>query len=64
MSDQSERSPGLATLAIRTGHQRTGEGEHSEPLFATSSYVFGSAEEAAVRTMRSGYPGHEEGGVV
>ena len=49
MSERSERSPGLATLAIRTGHQRTDEGEHSEPLFATSSYVFGSAEEAAAR---------------
>ncbi|MCB1785156.1 MAG: O-succinylhomoserine sulfhydrylase [Gammaproteobacteria bacterium] len=38
-----------ATLAIRTGHRRTAEGEHSEPIFATSSYVFGSAAEAAAR---------------
>ena len=37
------------TLAIRTGHQRTAEGEHSEPLFMTSSFVFGSAAEAAAR---------------
>ncbi len=37
------------TLAIRTGHQRTPEGEHSEPLFMTSSFVFGSAAEAAAR---------------
>lgn len=41
--------PGFATLAIRTGHRRTGEGEHSEPIFATSSYVFASAAEAAAR---------------
>lgn len=41
--------PGLATLAIRTGHRRTSEQEHSEPIFATSSYVFASAAEAAAR---------------
>ena len=40
---------GLATLGIRTGHERTAEGEHSEPIFATSSYVFSSAAEAAAR---------------
>lgn len=40
---------GLETQAIRAGHQRTAEGEHSEPLFATSSYVFASAAEAAAR---------------
>ena len=37
------------TLAIRTGHQRTPEGEHSEPIFPTSSFVFASAAEAAAR---------------
>jgi O-succinylhomoserine sulfhydrylase len=37
------------TLAVRAGHARTGEGEHSEPLFLTSSFVFASAEEAAAR---------------
>ena len=42
-------TPGLATLAIRTGHHRTAEQEHSEPIFATSSYVFASAAEAAAR---------------
>lgn len=41
--------PGFATLAIRTGHRRTGEDEHSEPIFATSSYVFASAAQAAAR---------------
>lgn len=39
----------LATLAIRAGHQRTHEGEHAEPIFPTSSFVFGSAAEAAAR---------------
>lgn len=38
---------GIDTLAIRTGHQRTAEREHSEPIFATSSFVFESAEQAA-----------------
>ena len=39
----------LETLAVRVGHHRTREGEHSEPIFATSSFVFGSAAEAAAR---------------
>ena len=40
---------GFATRAIREGHVRTSEGEHSEPIFPTSSYVFSSAAEAAAR---------------
>ncbi|MEX0607182.1 MAG: O-succinylhomoserine sulfhydrylase [Halofilum sp. (in: g-proteobacteria)] len=36
-----------ATRAVRAGHDRTPEGEHSEPIFATSSFCFGSAREAA-----------------
>jgi O-succinylhomoserine sulfhydrylase len=40
---------GLDTLAIRAGINRTMEGEHSEPIFTTSSYVFQSAAEAAAR---------------
>lgn len=39
----------LDTLAVRAGIARTAEGEHSEPIFATSSYVFASAAEAAAR---------------
>lgn len=39
----------LDTLAVRAGQVRTHEGEHSEALFLTSSYVFGSAQEAADR---------------
>lgn len=37
------------TLAIRTGTQRSQFMEHSEALFLTSSFVFGSAAEAAAR---------------
>lgn len=47
--DDWEGTPGFATRAIRTGHGRTEEGEHSEPIFATSSFVFASAAEAAAR---------------
>ncbi len=39
----------LETQAIRAGHHRTSEDEHSIPIFATSSYVFSSALEAAER---------------
>ena len=37
------------TRAVRAGQHRTNEGEHSEPIFATSSYVFKNAAEAAAR---------------
>ncbi len=40
---------GFDTRAVRAGHHRTNEGEHSEPIFPTSSYVFASAAEAAAR---------------
>jgi O-succinylhomoserine sulfhydrylase len=39
----------LDTLAVRAGIHRTLEGEHSEPIFATSSYVFNNAADAAAR---------------
>lgn len=39
----------LETRAVRAGHVRTAEGEHGEPIFPTSSYVFSSAAEAAAR---------------
>ena len=48
----------LETLAVRAGHVRTHEGEHGEPIFATSSYVFESAEQAAAR-----FSGEEPGNV-
>jgi len=47
--DQDQPEYGFATLAVRAGQQRTAEGEHGEPIFTTSSYVFGSAAEAAAR---------------
>lgn len=48
----------LDTLAIRAGQHRTGEGEHAEPIFLTSSYVFDDAADAAAR-----FAGDREGNV-
>lgn len=48
MTDESTNWE-LETLAVRTGHRRTAEGEHSEPIYPTSSFVFESAAEAAAR---------------
>lgn len=48
----------LDTLAIRAGQSRSHEGEHSEALFLTSSYVFASAQEAADR-----FAGNQPGNV-
>jgi O-succinylhomoserine sulfhydrylase len=48
----SERQPStldLATLGVRAGQVRTSEGEHCEPIFTTSSYVFDNAADAAAR---------------
>ncbi len=49
---------GFSTRAIRAGHLRTDEGEHGEPIFPTSSYVFDSAEQAAAR-----FSGDEPGNI-
>ena len=49
---------GIDTLAIRAGQRRTAEGEHSEPIFTTSSYVFDNAAQAAAR-----FANEEEGNV-
>ena len=49
---------GFQTLALRTGHSRTVEQEHSEPLFMTSSFCFDSAKQAAER-----FSGEEQGNV-
>lgn len=40
---------GFDSLAVRAGQVRTAEGEHSEALFLTSSFVFDSAAHAAAR---------------
>lgn len=44
------------TLSVRSGSARSQFGEHSEALYLTSSFVFGSAAEAAAR-----FSGAEEG---
>ncbi len=49
MTDDELPPYGFDTLAVRAGQTRTAEGEHSEPIFPTSSYVFQSAAEAAAR---------------
>ena len=49
MNDLDWQDYSLETQAIRAGHKRTPEGEHSIPIFATSSYVFDSAEQASLR---------------
>jgi O-succinylhomoserine sulfhydrylase len=53
MTDESDDNPlagaQLDTLAVRSGIARTMEGEHAEPIFLTSSYVFDSARDAAAR---------------
>ena len=47
MTDYSEYE--LATRAVRAGQHRSDEGEHSEAIYPTSSFVFSSAAEAAAR---------------
>jgi len=49
MTDFDWNNYSLETQAIRAGHDRTHEDEHSMPIFATSSYVFKNAEEASLR---------------
>ena len=48
----------VATQGVRTGQHRTNEGEHSEPIFTTSSYVYESAAQAAAR-----FSGEEPGNI-
>jgi O-succinylhomoserine sulfhydrylase len=51
MRDKNKHSDdwSFETLGVRAGFEATAFGEHSEPLFLTSSYVFDSAEQAAAR---------------
>ncbi|SMF95585.1 O-succinylhomoserine sulfhydrylase [Methylomagnum ishizawai] len=49
MTDIDWNDYALETQAIRAGQRRTAECEHSDPIFATSSFVFSSAAEAAAR---------------
>lgn len=48
-SDSLDLSLGFAdqTVAVRGGYHRTDEGEHSEAIFTTSSFVYQSAADAA-----------------
>lgn len=60
MSLDEEFLAGLSfdSLAVRAGQQRTTEGENSEPMFLTSSFVFESAAQAAAR-----FGGAEKGNI-
>lgn len=49
---------GLNTNAVRAGQQRTEEGENSEPIFLSSSFIFKNAAEAAAR-----FAGDEPGNI-
>lgn len=48
-NDDPYVNAGIDTLAVRAGQVRSAEGEHSESIYMTSSYVFDSAEAAAAR---------------
>lgn len=57
MSESKDQHEFL-TRAVREGQRRGPEGEHSDALFLTSSYVFDSARQAAAR-----FAGDEDGNV-
>ena len=58
MSDEKYKSFGMNTKATRAGQERSFEGEHSELIFASSSYIFKDAAEAAAR-----FSGDSEGNI-
>ena len=50
MRDYSKDSNhSIETKAVRAGQVRSSEGEHSDPIHLTSSFVFDSAAQAAAR---------------
>src|SRR5436190_7323784 len=49
MAQKDEDEWGFATRSIRAGRRPTGEDEHSEPIFMTSSFTCETAAEAAAR---------------
>jgi O-succinylhomoserine sulfhydrylase len=57
-----QKGPGkgykIATRAVREGQARSPEGEHSDPVYLTSSFVFDSAADAAAR-----FSGNEPGNI-
>lgn len=58
MSKNDWKQFAIETQSVRAGQHRTGEGEHSDPIFVTSSYVFKTAAEAAAR-----FSGDEPGNI-
>ncbi len=58
MSSDDADDYGRATHGVRAGQERTAQGEQSEPIFTTSSFVFPSAAQAAAR-----FSGAEPGNV-
>jgi len=57
-NDPDDTPWGPETLAVRAGQHRTAEAEQSEPIFATSSFVYESAAQAAAR-----FSGEEPGNI-
>lgn len=57
MSKIDARKYGPNTRAVRAGQVRSAEGEHSELIFASSSFVFRNAAEAAAR-FKGDQPGN------
>ena len=58
MNDENFSELDFTTRACRAGTSMTGEQEHSDPMFLTSSFCFSSAAEAAAR-----FSGEDEGNV-
>lgn len=58
LSPGADAVASFETLAVRAGQTRTAEGEHSEPIFTTSSFVFDSSASAAAR-----FTGDEDGNI-
>ncbi|HED39767.1 MAG TPA: O-succinylhomoserine sulfhydrylase [Chromatiales bacterium] len=58
MTEKDFSKYGIGTRGVCAGQRRTQEGEQSEPIFTTSSFVFDSAEQAAAR-----FSGEEPGNI-
>lgn len=58
MSQCDDTQYQFETLALRSGHTRSFEGEHAEPIFLTSSFVYANAAEAAAK-----FSGQEAGNI-
>ena len=58
MAEKEHQKLKFDSLAVRAGQHRTEKGEHSEPIFLTSSYVYENAAQAAAR-----FSGEEKGNI-